>query len=888
MSRAMRKKIVWLPYDFDTAIATNNEGALVFSYNLEDIDHLPSGADIFNGQQSVLWKNLREMFQPELKRMYQDLRSRGILSYAVVEKMFEDHQAKWPENIFNEDAYYKYLSPLVDDGDASYLSMLQGSKAEQRKWWLYNRFRYIDSKYNAGDALTDVITVRGYAKANITVTPYADVYAAVKYGSYLVQSRATRNVATTLVCPLDSVNDTEIYIYSASQLASVGDLSGLMVGYADFSMATKLQNLVLGRSNEGLETDDPRWYSNGNLQNLYLGNNTLLQSINVMNCVGLGLGDQTTVDISGCSNIRTVLFEGTNVSAVTLPEGGVLQTLHLPGTITALKIVGQKRISEFICPDFSHITTLWLDNVSDEVNALDIIFDMASGSRIRLFNFSWEMDTARELTDFIAVLNSMRGIDQSGNNTPTAQVYGSIYVPILSNYVISYVHERYPDITLTYDVLHPTVYYYDDDGETLIDYEIVEVGQNAHASLTPVKQPTNYYTYAFQGWAGSVGGEIDPTLLENIQGDTSVYAVYSASVRYFTVLFYQDSTLVSQIGTASVIYGASAEIYVDTDGHARSAPEYVGPGDAEDYIFLGWSQDVSHVTEDMQVYAIFRYQPSNARKYLQGTMTNYTDDNHLTSLGPFAFAGMTNLVYLEMDSLEFNGVDIPEYMFAFMRSLATVYLPEDWTSKATKVGEAAFYLTTFPALEEGTEHYFDAATEIESWAFCNCTFFEHMEFPHVAAVGTRGINSCSRLTYLSIGLVTNYISTYMTSGTPMETLLLPAITNSPLSLSPSSFGNTTYNDTLKVLDVGYIVSFGATLRNFRVLETLVMRNTNLISFSSSSVYSSGFFYANGPIAQGTGFIYVPQSLINSYQSAAGWSTYRDQFVPIEGSEWELQ
>ena len=25
--------------------------------------------------------------------------------------------------------------------------MLQGSKAEQRKWWLYNRFRYIDSKY---------------------------------------------------------------------------------------------------------------------------------------------------------------------------------------------------------------------------------------------------------------------------------------------------------------------------------------------------------------------------------------------------------------------------------------------------------------------------------------------------------------------------------------------------------------------------------------------------------------------------------------------------------------------------------------------------------------------------------------------------------------------
>ena len=70
--------------------------------------------------------------------------------------------------------------------------MLQGSKAEQRKWWLYNRFRYIDSKYNAGDALTDVITVRGYAKSDITVTPYADIYASVKYGSYLTQMRALR------------------------------------------------------------------------------------------------------------------------------------------------------------------------------------------------------------------------------------------------------------------------------------------------------------------------------------------------------------------------------------------------------------------------------------------------------------------------------------------------------------------------------------------------------------------------------------------------------------------------------------------------------------------------------------------------------------------------
>ena len=138
---------------------------------------------------------------------------KDFTGYEKVERMFEEHQGKWPEAVFNEDAWFKYLAPLVEKGNASYLSMLQGSKAEQRKWWLYNRFRYIDSKYNAGDSLSDVITLRGYAKDNITVQPYADVYVSVKYGSYLVQERSARNTRTTLTCPLDSVNDTEIYIY---------------------------------------------------------------------------------------------------------------------------------------------------------------------------------------------------------------------------------------------------------------------------------------------------------------------------------------------------------------------------------------------------------------------------------------------------------------------------------------------------------------------------------------------------------------------------------------------------------------------------------------------------------------------------------------------------
>ena len=181
------RKAVAEPYDMDTAIGTNNSGQLYFGYNLEDTDY-PGGQSFFDGvaQYSVLWNNIRDAFGVEIKQMMQQLRSSGLFSYDIVEQRYENHQKIWPEAIWNEDAYTKYIEPLIDvdavraykpnfEMTAFYLPMLQGSKEEQRKWWLSNRFQYMDSKWNTGDARS-VITLRAYAKANITVTPYADIY----------------------------------------------------------------------------------------------------------------------------------------------------------------------------------------------------------------------------------------------------------------------------------------------------------------------------------------------------------------------------------------------------------------------------------------------------------------------------------------------------------------------------------------------------------------------------------------------------------------------------------------------------------------------------------------------------------------------------------------
>ena len=57
---------------------------------------------------------------------------------------------KWCEAIYNADGRFKYIDPLIEEGNGSYLYAAQGSRIENRKWWTYNRFLYIDSKYTAG------------------------------------------------------------------------------------------------------------------------------------------------------------------------------------------------------------------------------------------------------------------------------------------------------------------------------------------------------------------------------------------------------------------------------------------------------------------------------------------------------------------------------------------------------------------------------------------------------------------------------------------------------------------------------------------------------------------------------------------------------------------
>ena len=758
----MKKKIVFLPYDMDTAIGINNEGALVFSYNLEDIDQTDGGADVFNGQQSVLWKNMRAAFFDEMKAMYQNLRSTGKLSYEKVERMFEEHQEKWPEAIFNEDAWFKYLAPLVEKGNASYLSMLQGSKAEQRKWWLYNRFRYIDSKYNAGDALSDVITVRGYAKADITVEPYADVYATIKYGSYLVQSRSARNTKTTLPCPLDNVNDTEIYIYSASQLADVGDLSGLMVGYADFSKAVKLQALKIGDSDSG--------YSNGNLTELYLGNNELLRTLDVQNCPNL----TQPVDLSGCANIEHVYFDGTAITGVDLPKGGILKTLHLPGTLANLSIIGHPGITDFVLPSKENLSTCRLENVGG-IDMKALLNSLPAGCRVRMIGFDFSVSNDSELATMKTKLDMMRGLNENGGNEDSAQMLGTIRINTVTGATKKLYRENYPDITINYVHINSTVYFWNHDGSSLLrTATATDGGSVTYSGSTPTKPASASEVYTFSGWTLEIGGERDTRALLQVTEDRNVYPAFTASVRTFTVRFYVGTRCIQT--KSNVPYGTATAYTGDT-------PTNTAESDPTDYEFTGWDKDTSSVKTDMNVYAQFRYVGMTYKHLLDGNKLGDIRLENLTAVGLYAFYAANSL----------TGVDFPEvtsvgtYAFYTCTNLVNVNLPKVKTVGATAFDNCrAIKRLSLPALTSAEKNAFHACTGVEELrldsleivtesAFSFCSGVKTLYIPKVKTIQKNGFYCFSALESLDLPETLETIAQggfYMASK--LTKLVLPA------------------------------------------------------------------------------------------------------------------
>lgn len=123
-----------------------------------------------------------------------------------------------------------------------------------------------------------------------------------------------------------------------------------------------------------------------------------------------------------------------------------------------------------------------------------------------------------------------------------------------------------------------------------------------------------------------------------------------------------------------------------------------------------------------------------------------------------------------------------------------------------------------------TELADDISTTIGQYAFRTCTKLTNVNFPSVTSTGVGAFYGCTTLAKAEFA-------------------------------SSVAFGNNTFY-------------------NCSALTALILRNTEAISNLTGGLSGT-------PIASGTGYIYVPSALVDTYKATSGWSSYADQICAIE-------
>ena len=219
--------------------------------------------------------------------------------------------------------------------------------------------------------------------------------------------------------------------------------------------------------------------------------------------------------------------------------------------------------------------------------------------------------------------------------------------------------------------------------------------------------------------------------------------------------------------------------------------------------------------------------------------------------------------------------------FSHCTALTTASFPQ-----ATSIGERAFYFCGILAAASVPQ-----ATSIGANAFYSCTHLKTAIYPQVANIGDSAFNGCSALatasfpeaTYIGKGICYNCISLSTVNFpkatkigdnafygcTSLVTVELPEATSIPVrsfykcsNIATASFSKATYIGTN---------AFASCSK----LTALVLGNTERVCTLASTNVLTGT-----PIAAGTGYIYVPDALVDSYKNTSVWNAYAAQIKPM--------
>lgn len=187
----------------------------------------------------------------------------------------------------------------------------------------------------------------------------------------------------------------------------------------------------------------------------------------------------------------------------------------------------------------------------------------------------------------------------------------------------------------------------------------------------------------------------------------------------------------------------------------------------------------------------------------------------------------------------------------------------------------------------------DRITTVEVCAFLGCQALTAIDLPNVTQIKRNAFETCSSLQTINLPKVTTFdrdvfynsgiqqadfpLVTTMESGcfrmaTKLTSANLPLITTLP--------ADAFRNSTVRIADFAAVTNINRTaFTDCTSLETLIIRTPSVCVISDISVALRG-----SKIAAGTGYIYVPDNLVDSYKTATNWVALANQIKPISALE----
>ena len=163
-------------------------------------------------------------------------------------------------------------------------------------------------------------------------------------------------------------------------------------------------------------------------------------------------------------------------------------------------------------------------------------------------------------------------------------------------------------------------------------------------------------------------------------------------------------------------------------------------------------------------------------------------------------------------------------------------------------------------------------TNLEDWKYFQDSKVTAVKFPYTTIVGSSAFSGCSSLVSANFPLATYVKNNAFDGCSKLVSVYLPLV---------EVFGGSVFKDdkSLETVDLPALnTMWELAFNNCISLKTVILRLNRVSQLKAADAFN------NTPIANGTGYIYVPDDLVEQYKAATNWSVHASQIKPISELE----